>query len=45
MEEEVSQKLAALKEKRVEKRQLEKYEQEIKAKMKQVEAAVNTAFS
>lgn len=44
MEEEVKQKMGALKNKRIDRQQLEDYEREIKNKMKEVERAVRSAF-
>ena len=41
---EVGEKITGLKEKRVEKNQLEDYEKELKKKMKEVENAVKKAF-
>jgi hypothetical protein len=44
MEAEVKQKMGALKNKRIDRQQLEDYEKEIKNKMKEVERAVRSAF-
>ncbi len=44
MESEVQQRMASLKNKRIDRKQLEDYEREIKNKMKEVEKAVRSAF-
>jgi DnaJ-domain-containing protein 1 len=44
MEVEVREKMASLKNRRIDRKQLEEYEKEIKAKMKEVERAVRSAF-